>query len=171
MNSFSCSICFYLIGKLFFRNQNQYWMLKLKMFIAGMVLFSISAFSQHLTGYYESDPQMENYDHFKIHHRHDHLEVRAYIGNGELWTTEALLITDEKADYFIKNYGQGKTITSVHELIVKFDGLDWEFFLLAFKDEKGKNRFIVIEEIFMDETETELLELNQFEWSHVHRKG
>jgi len=28
-----------------------------------------------------------------------------------------------------------------------------------------------VEEIFMDETEEELLELHVFEWSHVHQKG
>jgi hypothetical protein len=135
------------------------------------LLFSSLLFSQHLTGYYESDPQMENYDHFKIHHKHDHLEVKAFIGAGELWTTVAMEITDAKKDYFIKKYGKGNDITSVHELKVLLDGLDWEFYLLAYADDKGKNRFIVIEEIFMDETEEELLELHEFEWSHVHHKG
>lgn len=134
------------------------------------LLFSSFLFSQHLTGYYESDPQMENYDHFKIHHRHDHLEVKAFIGAGELWTTVAMEITDSKMDYFIKKYGRGKEITSVHELKVLMDGLDWEFYLLAYADEKGKNRFIVVEEIFLDETEEELLELHEFEWSHIHHK-
>ena len=134
-------------------------------------LLTLIGYSQHLTGYYESDPQMENYDHFKIHHKHDHLEVKAYIGNGLLWTSIAMEITDSKKDYFIKKYGGGHDITSVHNLKVLLDGLDWEFFLLAFKDEKGKNRFVMVEEIFKDETEEELLELHLFEWSHTHHKG
>lgn len=137
----------------------------------GILLISSTLFSQHLTGYYESDPQMENYDHFKIHHKHDHLEVKAYIGNGELWTTVAFEVTDAKKDYFIKKYGQDKAITSVHELKVLLDGLDWEFFLLAYVDDQGKNRFVVVEEIFMDETEEELLEIHVFNWSHNHHKG
>ncbi len=139
--------------------------------ITWILLFVGSTQAQHLTGYYESDPPMENYDHFKIHHKKGQLVVRAFIKNGELWSTLAYEIDDVEADYFIKKYGQEKDVTSVHQLKVLLDGLDWEFFLLAYKDTNNKNRFIVVEEIFMDETKEELLELHQFEWSHIHHKG
>lgn len=136
----------------------------------GALAISLAAESQHLTGYYESEPKMEDYDHFKIHHYHKALEVKAYINGGELWRSLADEVTGEKAEAFIDEYGEGKDITSVHMVNVLLDGLEWEFFLLAYSDEKGKNRFIVVEEIFTDESEEELLEINTFEWLHIHHK-
>ena len=146
-------------------------MIKAGLTVSCLLLFLASGSAQHLTGYYESEPQMENYDHFKIHHKQDELEVKAYIGSGELWTTVATEITDDQADYFIKKYGIGKEITSVHVVKIVFDGLDWEFFLLAHQDERGKNSFVVVEEIFLDESEEELLEVHSFQWSHKHHRG
>lgn len=133
-----------------------------------LILVSNLLTAQHLTGYYESDPQMENYDHFKIHHYHKSLEVKAYLASGEIWRSLADEVTGEKADYLIENYSECKDITSVYFVNVLLDGLNWEFFLLAYRDQKGKNRFIVVEEIFTDESEEELLEINKFIWSHIH---
>ena len=142
-------------------------MSKIGIFFCGLLLsFGLSA--QHLTGYYESDPQMEDYDHFKVHHYHKSLEVKAYIAGGELWRCIAEEVTGEQAEYFIENYGKGKDIYSVHFVSTLLDGLEWEFFLLGYADEKGKNRFIVVEEIFTDQSREKLLEINTFEWSHTH---
>lgn len=135
------------------------------------LVWSLFAFSQHLTGYYESDPQMEDYDHFKIHHYHKSLELKAYIDGGELWRSIADEISGEQAQYFIDNYSEGEDVTSVHFVNMLLDGLEWEFFLLAYVDDRGKNAFIVVEEIFTDESEEELLEINTFRWTHTHHKG
>lgn len=80
-------------------------------------------------------------------------------------------ITGEKADYFIENYADGKNIESVHFVNTLMDGLEWQFFLLAYVDGDGKNAYIVVEQIFTDETETELLEINTFRWFHKHHKA
>lgn len=135
------------------------------------LLFTSLSYAQHLIGYYESEPQMEDYDHFKIHHYHKALEVKAYVEGGELWRSMADEISGDKADYFIENYAEGEEIQSVHFVNVLLDGLEWEFFLLSYTDENGKNAFIVVEEIFTDESETELLEINTFRWRHFHHRG
>jgi hypothetical protein len=137
-----------------------------------MVLFSaIISHAQRLTGYYESEPPMEDLDHFRITHHQDLFEVKAFLNEGLLWSSEAMEMSGEGAEYFVNEYGQGRDIQSVHRLQVLLDGLDWEIFLLAYVDENGKNRYIVVEEIFLDETEQDLLEVNVFEWSHTHHHG
>ena len=128
--------------------------------------FCVSTYvsSQHLTGNYVSTPQMENFEHFKIYHKQHHLEVKAFISSGELWSSVATKIEDVKADYLIKKYGKGEDVKDVYELKVLLDGLDWKFYLLAFIGDNNKNNFIVIEEIYADETEKQLMESHQFQW-------
>ena len=114
---------------------------------------------------------MENFHHFRINHRHDHFEIHAYLEGGELWSSVATEITDVQKDYFIREYGQGKDIRYVHRYKVLLDGLDWEFILLSYEDaDTGKNRYVVVEEIFFDETQEELLEVHVFDWSHTHHR-
>jgi hypothetical protein len=139
-------------------------------FLAIVSLLPFFGVSQHLTGTYYSTPQLENFDYFKIVHKHNHLEVEAYIHSGKLWSSVAVELDEIKTEYFVKKYGQGKNIPNAYRLKVLLDGLDWEFCLLPFVDVHKKIRMIVVEEIFQDETGKNLLEVNLFEWAHEHVK-
>ena len=92
-------------------------------------------------------------------------------GNDEMWEEEAVLIHDETAKLLIKNYGKGHEILSVHKVSILWDGVDWELFFLSFINDEKQSSFLVIEEIFSDASETELLTFNTFNLikSHHHK--
>ncbi|MEP1032103.1 hypothetical protein [Ekhidna sp.] len=142
-----------------------------------LILLIISHFSsaQFYSGYYVSDPQVHSFDHFRIKHEHDHtkldgdLIVHAFIGHNELWEQSAHFVTDDLVrDELIANYGHREDIISAHILKFMWDGNEWEYILLGYMAEDKHRHFIVIEEIFNDETESRLLEFNRFDWIKGH---
>ena len=140
-------------------------------FLCGPYVLSAQFFS----GYYESTPQMEGFDHFEIDHEHGDegrydtfFTLHAYVDHQEMWAEEAVTITGEEADYFIETYGEERAILSVHKMKILWDGLEWEFFLLSYLDKDDHGKFIVVEELFTDETETELKEVRRYTWSKAH---
>jgi hypothetical protein len=153
-------------------------MKKVTLFV--LLAFPCLLYAQFFTGYYESEPQMEGFDHFWIKHRHGDeakydgiFTLHAYIGHNEAWSQTAITIHGAEAEGFIEKYGEGKDILSVHKMKLLWDGLEWEFFMLGFKEEHHTS-FIVVEEVFSDESETELLEINQYRWTkalHLSKKS
>ncbi len=130
---------------------------------------------QFYTGHYVSDPQVHAFDHFKIKHLHDHtkldgdLIIHAYIDHDELWSEKAEYVNDEtEREALITEYGHGEEIISAHILKFMLDGNEWEYILLGYIAEDNHRHFIVIEEIFNDDSETELLEFNRFDWVKGH---
>lgn len=140
-------------------------------------LATFLAFSQYYSGYYVSAPQVHSFDHFKIKQTkldysklEGDLEIHAYCSKkDELWEMTATFVADEtQRNYLINEYGDGKHIISVHALKFLWDGNEWEYFLLGYKGEDKHRHFVVIEEIFNDETETELLAFSTFDWVKAH---
>ncbi|MEQ8907543.1 hypothetical protein [Ekhidna sp.] len=126
---------------------------------------------QFYSGFYVSDPQVHAFDHFKIKHKHDHTQldgdliIHAYTDREELWERTAHYVADEqKRSSLIADYGHGEQIISCHVLKFMWDGNEWEYILLGYIAPDKHLHFIVIEEIFNDETETRLLEFNRFDW-------
>ncbi len=131
--------------------------------------------AQFFTGYYVSDPQVHSFDHFKLKHKHDQtqldgdLTIHAYIGHNELWEQTAHFVDDDaKRAKLIEDYNHGEDIISAHILKFMWDGNEWEYILLGYIGQDKHRHFIVIEEIFNDETETRLLEFNRFDWVKGH---
>ena len=142
-----------------------------------LTVATLSSYSQVYSGYYVSAPQVHSFDHFKIkQEKNDHsklegdLEMHAYCSKKEeLWEMTAEFVQDSKRrDYLIEEYGNGKDIISVHELKFLWDGNEWEYFMLGYMGEDKHRHFVVIEEIFNDESETELLEFSVFDWIKSH---
>lgn len=142
-----------------------------------LFLLSISFYStgQFYTGYYVSDPQVHAFDHFKIKHIHDHtkldgdLIIHAYMGHDELWAERAQYVDGkEERAKLIAEYSHGEDIISVHVLKFMMDGNEWEYILLGYIAKDNHRHFIVIEEIFNDDSETKLLEFNRFDWIKGH---
>lgn len=140
-----------------------------------LILLSLAGYSQYYSGYYVSQPQVHSFDHFKI--KQDKNEVKtdgdlvihAFYGKKlEIWEMRGELVDAQQEAYLISEYGQGKDIISVHSLKFMWDGNEWEYFLLGYLGEDKHRHFVVIEEIFNDETETELLEFNTFDWVKAH---
>ncbi len=90
--------------------------------------------------------------------------MKAYVDDVMVWKRDAVTITGEEADYMVENYGEGKDILSVHKLKMLWDGVEWDFFFLGYLDSKGHGRFVVVEEIFSDVEETNLLKIEKFHW-------
>jgi hypothetical protein len=131
--------------------------------------------AQFFSGYYQSEPQMEGFDHFVVKHKHGDegrydgvFSLHAYIGHDEMWSQNAQTIHGDEAQYFIKKYSGGEDILSVHKMKIIWDGVEWEFFMLGYLDKHHHGRFIVVEEIFSDKTENELLELKKYYWKKGH---
>jgi hypothetical protein len=127
--------------------------------------------AQFFSGYYVSDPQLEGFHHFKIKHDHGDagkyegvFNLKGYMHKDVLWDQEAVTIHGEEADYFIEKYGEERNILSVHEMKMMWDGNEFVVVMLGYLDEKDHGRFVVVEEIFNDESETELLEVKQYHW-------
>ncbi|SNS80727.1 hypothetical protein SAMN05421640_1314 [Ekhidna lutea] len=140
-----------------------------------LLLFSVLSYSQYYTGYYLSDPQVHSFDHFKIKQAHGHtkidgdLTIHAYLGHSELWEQTAHFVAnDEERGKLIAEYSHGEEIISVHVLKFMWDGNEWEYILLGYHGEDKHRHFIVIEEIFNDESESELLEFHRFDWVKGH---
>lgn len=145
--------------------------------IVTLILLCAASFSsaQFYTGYFVSDPQVHSFDHFKIKHEHDHtkldgdLVIHAFIGNKEVWEQRANYVHDEsKKNELVANYSHGENIISAHILKFMWDGNEWEYILLGYIAPDKHRHFIVIEEVFNDETETRLLEFNRFDWIKGH---
>ena len=139
-----------------------------------LVVYNSSA--QFYTGYYMSDPQVHSFDHFRIRQAKSEegklqgdLQIHAYEEKIELWTQTAHYVTD-KTHYndFVAKYNYGKEIISVHQLKFMWDGNEWEYVLLGYVATDKHRHFIVIEEIFNDESETELLEFHKMDWIKAH---
>ncbi len=133
------------------------------------------AYSQ-FSGFYRSSPKIPGFDHFKIHHHHEHagkyngtFSLKAFYDRGLLWEEEAKTVEGEEIDALVAQYGQGKDILSVHEMKIYWDGEEWEFFMLGYLDKKHHGAFIVVEEVFTDDTEEELLEIKTYKWIKTHK--
>ena len=138
-------------------------------------LLASYASAQYYTGYYVSDPQVHAFDHFKIKHKHDHtkldgdLTIHAFINHNELWEQTAHFVSDENLrKKLISDYSHGEEIISVHLLKFLWDGNEWEYIMLGYIAPDNHRHFIVVEEIFNDETETKRLEFNRFDWVKGH---
>lgn len=145
--------------------------------IVTLLLFftALNASSQYYSGYYVSDPQVHAFDHFKIKHKHDHtktdgnLVIHAFMGHDELWVQTAHFVTeDDLREKLITEYSHGEEIISVHVLKFLWDGNEWEYILLGYLANDNHRHFIVIEEIYNDESETERLEFHRFDWVKGH---
>lgn len=145
--------------------------------VTTLMLLATALFTQaqFYSGYYVSDPHVHSFDHFKIKHKHDHTQldgdliIHAYIGHNEVWEQTAHFVQNElKRKKLIKEYSHEKEIISTHILKFMWDGNEWEYILLGYIGEDKHRHFIVIEEIFNDETETRLLEFNRFDWVKGH---
>ena len=142
------------------------------------ILWAISPIltqAQFFSGTYQSTPSMESFDHFKIKHKHGdegkyegHFDVHAFVGHDEIFQQTAETIHGSLADQIIKDYGEGKNILSVHEMKVFLDGVEWEVFLLGYLDQHKHGQFIIVEEVFEDESETELIEIKKYHWTKAH---
>lgn len=124
-----------------------------------------------------SEPQVHSFDHFKIKQEkggnsklEGDLILHSYCTKKqELWEMKAAFVQDDELRaYLIDEYGAGKEIISVHILKFLWDGNEWEYFLLGYRGADKHRHFVVVEEIFNDETETELLEFNTFDWVKSH---
>jgi hypothetical protein len=140
-------------------------------------LAALFAYSQYYSGYYVSAPQVHEFDHFKIKQEKNtqskfegDLDIHAYCSKKEeIWEMVGTLVTDEeRKSFLIQEYGQNKEIISVHALKFLWDGNEWEYFLLGYLGEDKHRHFVVVEEIFNDESETELLSLSKFDWVKAH---
>lgn len=132
---------------------------------------ALCASAQYYSGNYVSQPQVHAFDHFKIKHHHDHskldgnLLIHAYMEKDEIWAEAAHYVdSEEERNKLIEKYHHGEEIISVHVLKFLWDGNEWEYILMGYLAEDQHRHFIVIEEIFNDESETELLEFNRFDW-------
>ncbi len=118
---------------------------------------------------------MSEFDHLKIHHHHsphhkyegDHTVV-AYGQSSELLEMRANMITGEKADYFILNFGVSLEIQTIYEFKIALGGIEEDFILLGYENEDGHGRFLAIEEVFSDETEEKMLDLKSFKLIKKH---
>jgi hypothetical protein len=151
----------------------------MKLYIFLIVLFlPIAVFAQFFSGKYVSAPEMEGFDHFEIKHKHGDeggfegiFDLHAFVAHQEMWSQPAITLHGVEADSFVQKYGEGKDILSVHKMKILWDGFEWEFFLLGYLDSKGHGEFIVVEELFSDETETELKEVKRYHWKKAHHLG
>lgn len=144
--------------------------------VLGILLLSpLYLSAQFFSGYYQSNPQMEGFDHFEIkHHQGDEgkyegvFTLHAFVDHQEMWSQSAQTIHGEEAQYFIEKYGDDQEILSVHKMKIEWDGLEWEFFMLGMLDEHNHGKFIVIEELFNDESESKLISIKKYDWSKTH---
>lgn len=131
---------------------------------------------QFYTGYYVSDPQVHSFHHFKIHQDRDEvgklhgdLHIRAYNEDTYLWKQAASYVEDQSLyAELVDKYAHGEEIISVHMLKFMWDGNEWEYIMLGYIAPDKHRHFIVIEEVFEDETETNLLQFHRFDWVKGH---
>lgn len=145
--------------------------------ITTITLLTLAHFSnaQYYTGYYVSAPQVHSFDHFKIKQEkadsklQGDLSIHAFDGKLELWNQTAAFVEDDNERLkIVESYQHEKEIVSVHVLKFMWDGNEWEYIMLGYMGDDNHRHFIVIEEIFNDETETRRLEFNRFDWVKAH---
>ncbi|GEM_PF-7132315 len=141
--------------------------------VYAFTLFSVYASAQHYSGYYVSDPPLEDYHHFKIHQEHNGSEllVKGFSEHNELWSLRAPLLSETESQKLIEQFADHADIEKVYRISLLLDGADWEFLLLGYRDNKRDHgAFKVIEEIFEHEDDPEPELINKFEWykSHHH---
>ena len=146
-----------------------------KVILTTLILSVFSSSAQFYTGYYVSAPQVHAFDHFKIKQSHGNtkldgdLTIHAFIEHKEIWDRTATFVSDDgERERLISTYNHGENVISVHVLKFMWDGNEWEYILLGYIAEDKHRHFIIIEEIFNDDTETELLEFNRFDWVKGH---
>jgi hypothetical protein len=128
-----------------------------------------TSFAQFFSGNYHSEPTVEEFDYLKIHHHHlkhhkyeGDLNVKGFSQTSELWELKAKMISGEKSEFFINKFSGGEKILTVYEFKLEVDGIEEDYILLGHKNSKGHGQFIVIEEIFNDASEEEMLSLKTF---------
>lgn len=147
--------------------------------LALLALFLSSApfvSAQFYTGYYVSDPQVHSFHHFKIHQDRDEsgklkgdLHIKAFNEDTYLWKQAAKHVNDQELyAELVDKYSHGEEIISIHMLTFMWDGNEWEYIMLGYIAPDKHRHFIVVEEVFEDETETVLLEFNRFDWIKGH---
>lgn len=147
--------------------------MKSLIYLVFIVLLIPNLFAQHYSGYYVSDPPLEEYHHFKIHQKDhgSHLMVKALMGKIELWETEATVLEKNESLPIIEQFANGAEIDFVYELNIAFDGTNWKFFMLSYHDHaRNHGAFKVVEEVF-ESNDDEADEVKRFEWyksHHVH---
>ncbi len=146
-----------------------------KIFQIALILSALNSTAQFYTGYYVSAPQVHAFDHFKIKQSHGHtkvdgdLTIHAYMKHDEIWERTASFVSDkDMRDKLISAYSHGEDVISVHVLKFMWDGNEWEYILLGYLSQDKHRHFIVVEEIFNDESESKLLEFNRFDWVKGH---
>ena len=146
-----------------------------KIILIILIFSALGSKAQFYTGYYVSAPQVHAFDHFKIKQSHGHtkldgdLNIHAFIGHKEIWDRTAEYVADdEERNRLISDYSHGEDVISVHILKFMWDGNEWEYILLGYIADDKHRHFIIIEEIFNDDSETELLEFNRFDWVKGH---
>jgi hypothetical protein len=140
-----------------------------------LIFATLLSNAQFFSGNYHSEPAMNEFDHLKIHHHHSphhkyegDLTVVAYGQKSELWKMKANMITGEKADYFILNFGDSLEIRTVYEFKIALDGIEEDYILMGYENKEGHGRFLAIEVIFSDETEEKMLDLKSFRLIKKH---
>lgn len=139
-------------------------------------LFAATTLSaQFFSGYYVSDPPMDEFEHLKVHHHHfkhdkyhGDLSVKGFSEFGELWELKATMITGDRAAKIISKFGEEEKVETVYEFKIAVDGIEEDFILLGYVGRRGHPEFIAIEEIFASEQEIDLLELKSFKLIKAH---
>ncbi len=141
------------------------------LFLLLSCLYSLCSGAQHYSGYYVSDPPLEDYHHFKIHQAHhgSELLVKAFSERGELWEIQAPLLPDSESEKIIEQFAEHADIERVYQISLQVDGGDWEFFLLGYRDhERDHGAFMVIEEVFEHVADKDPDLIAKFEWFKSH---
>ncbi|MFT6867620.1 MAG: hypothetical protein ACJA08_002463 [Cyclobacteriaceae bacterium] len=143
------------------------------LFILLFANFALSA--QFFSGYFVSDVPIDDFEHLKIHHHHSshhkyegNLMVKGFSEHGEIWEMNAEMITGDKADFFIKEFGGDYSIVTVYEIKIYFDGIEEDFILMGYEESDGHPAFVVVEEVYSDEDESNLIKLKSFKLKKAH---
>lgn len=141
-----------------------------------LLQFGVStSYAQFFSGKYHSEPIVEEFDYLKVHHHHTKhhkyegdLTVKGFGRTSELWELKAKMINGEKAEFFINKFGAGEKILTVYEFKLEIDGIEEDYILLGYENGKKHGQFIVIEEVFTDTAEEDMLSLKTFKLLKKH---
>lgn len=143
--------------------------MKKSILIVFIQLSTLTVFSQFFSGNYHSEPPLYEFDHLKIKHHHSphhkyegDLSVKAFTTTMMLWEVDAKMITGDRAKFFIEKFGEDEEIQTVYEFKIELDGIEEDYILLGYEDQKGKGCFLAVEEVFEDATEEDLLAIKTF---------
>ena len=123
-----------------------------------LVLLSVFPYllsAQYISGYYISLPAVQDFHHFNITNNSDQegvFTLQAFIDNSVVLEQDSETIDVKKAEDFIQKYGEGKEIQSVNKITMNRGGKELEIFFLGYLDNRDQGRFIVVEEVFNDES-------------------